>query len=456
MHPLRVALLASLVIALVVSVAFGYALHRLHVPDGEVIILSAAVFLAFLAPWTAVAIWAVRRASDLEELGDRTRAVAHGDYARVIADRPFHGELDEIARTTEEMRSIVLRQKASYEQQSTALQKIVAAIGEGLMALNREGRVVFTNERVGQMFGFDDTMAGRPYLEIVRKQPLVEAFQLAMRGEESTRRVSAQTDRGERQIEIRVFPVASNDIAAVALFIDITEIERLLQMKKDFLDDFSHEVRTPLAGLQSAAESFDGHLTADQEKQLRAIMFRQLDRIRRLVSDLAELNHIESGFLVLEKRDVDLFNLASEVSEEFRRRANPQLTFTVRGTPASGLVDPSRVQQILTNLLDNATKHARGDVLVEVGAENGDAVLRVSDQGEGIPPEDVERIFNRFYRVDRSRSVPGAGLGLAIAKHLVALHGGTIRAFNRRGGGAVFEVRLPLAVEVDRRPTNLL
>ncbi|HEX7419497.1 MAG TPA: ATP-binding protein [Thermoanaerobaculia bacterium] len=433
----------SLVIALVVSVAFGYALHGLHVSDGEVFILSAAVFLAFLVPWTAVAIWALRRASDLEELGDRTRAVAHGDYTRVIADRPFHGELDELARTADELRAIVLRQKGSYEQQSVALQKIVGAIGEGLMALNREGRVVFTNERISEMFGFDDTMAGRPYLEIVRKQPLVEAFQLAMRGEESTRRISVQSDRGERQIEIRVFPVSSSDIAAVALFIDITEIERLQQMKKDFLDDFSHEVRTPLAGLQSAAESFDGHLTAEQEKQLRAIMFRQLDRIRRLVGDLAELNHIESGGLVLEKRDVDMLTLANDACEEFRRRTNQQLTFTVRGTPTSVHADPSRVQQILTNLLDNATKHARGEVLVEVASENGDAVLRVSDHGEGIPPEDVQRIFNRFYRVDRSRSVPGAGLGLAIAKHLVALHDGTIRAFNRQGGGATFEVRLP-------------
>jgi len=443
MHPLRVTLLVSLVVALSVSFGFGYALHALHVPDGEVIIISVAVFLAFLVPWAAVTIWALRRASDLDELGERTRAVASGDYTRTIADRPFHGELDELARTTEELRAIVLRQKGSYEEQSAALQKIVGAIGEGLMALNRAGRVVFTNERVGEMFGFDDTMAGRPYLEIVRKQPLVEAFQLAMRGEESTRRVSIQTDRGERQIELRVFPVSASDIAAVALFIDITEIERLQQMKKDFLDDFSHEVRTPLAGLQSAAESFDGHLTEEQEKQLRAIMFRQLDRIRRLISDLAELNHIESGGLVLDKSDVDLYNLANEVCEEFRRRANQQLTFTVRGSRTSALVDASRVQQILTNLLDNATKHAKGDVLVEVGADNGYAVLRVSDQGQGIPPEDVERIFNRFYRVDRSRSVPGAGLGLAIAKHLVALHEGTIRAFNRRGGGATFEVRLP-------------
>jgi len=253
-------------------------------------------------------------------------------------------------------------------ERSAALLKIVAAIGEGLMALNREGRVVFTNERVGQMFGFDDTMAGRPYLEIVRKQPLVEAFQLAMRGEESTRRVSAQTDRGERQIEIRVFPVPSNDIAAVALFIDITEIERLQQMKKDFLDDFSHEVRTPLAGLQSAAESFDGHLTADQEKQLRAIMFRQLDRIRRLVSDLAELNHIESGGLVLEKRDVDLLALREWVATF--------LVFVRLFDRAVGLVPRLEPREL-----------ERG--LRLLGEVPDDAILRLVKLLDGLPDDDV-------------------------------------------------------------------
>ncbi|MGZ8829881.1 MAG: sensor histidine kinase, partial [Thermoanaerobaculia bacterium] len=358
------------------------------------------------------------------------------------------------ARTAEELRSIVLRQKALYEEQGTAMQKIVGAIGEGLMALDREGRVVFTNARVGQMFGFDETMRGRSYLEIVRKHPLFEAFQRALNGEESVARVSVSSERGQRQIEIRVFPVASSDIAAVALFIDITDIERLQQMKKDFLDDFSHEVRTPLAGLQTAAESFDGHLTSEQEKQLRAIMLRQLDRIRRLVSDLSELNHIESGSLVLERRDVDLLGLACEVCEEFSRRAPAQeVTFTVRGERTLAHADSSRVQQILTNLLDNAAKHGRanGEILVDVNAENGEAVLRVSDHGEGIPPEDIERIFNRFYRVVRSHSVPGVGLGLAIAKHLVALHGGSIRAFNQRGGGATFEVRLPLPASAEQR-----
>lgn len=363
--------------------------------------------------------------------------------ARNASDR------EDLSDTIDDLRADMARQKASYEQQSAALEKIVGAIGEGLMALNRAGRVVFTNAKVGEMFGFDDTMAGRPYLEIVRKHPLVEAFQRALRGEESSSRVTVTSTNGPRQIEIRVVPVAATDIAAVALFIDITSIERLQQMKKDFLDDFSHEVRTPLAGLQSAAESFDGHLTEDQESQLRAIMLRQLERIRRLVSDLSELNQIESGGLVLERHDVDLFSLSSDVCDEFRRRMTTHsLNFNLRGNPTFAFADSSRVQQVLTNLLDNATKHgaSKGEVLIEVSAERSEAVLRVSDEGDGIPAEDIERIFNRFYRVDRSRSVPGAGLGLAIAKHLVALHGGTIRAFNRQSGGATFEVRLPLSI----------
>ncbi len=449
MHPLRITLLISLAIALAISVAFGHLLHRLAIPETEVLVIAAAVFAAFLVPWGAVFFWAVRRAGDLEELSARTRAVVHGNYDRVIADRTFHGELDDLARTAEELRAIVLRQKASYEEQSEALQKIVGALGEGLMALDSEGRVVFANARVGEMFGFDDTMTGRSYLEIVRKQPLVDAFEAALRGEEFTADVSAGSPRGQRHVEMRVFPVSSADIAAVALFIDMTEIVRAQQMKKEFLDDFSHEVRTPLAGLQSAAESFDGHLAPAQEQQLRAIMLRQLNRIERLVNDLAELNRIESGTLVLDRREADLLALATDVMEDFRRRiAGQQVTLRLRGEPTFANVDATRLQQILINLLDNATKHggAKGEVSVEVAAEGNDAVIRVSDRGEGIPPADLERIFERFYRVARSGSVPGAGLGLAIARHLAVLHGGSVRAFNRPGGGATFEVRMPLSV----------
>jgi signal transduction histidine kinase len=119
----------------------------------------------------------------------------------------------------------------------------------------------------------------------------------------------------------------------------------------------------------------------------------------------------------------------------------------VRGQSTLARVDPSRAQQIFANLVDNALKHggARGEIAIDLTTEEGEAVVTVADEGEGIPPAEIDRIFHRFYRVDKSRSSEGTGLGLAIVKHLVLLHGGSIRAYNREGGGAAFEVRLPAA-----------
>ncbi len=449
MHPLRVLLLISLTMAIAIAAAFGYLLHRVvpAVVPLEVVLVSVGVFVAFLIPWAAVFAWAVRRASDLDVLTDRTRRVAEGHYDEVIHNRPFHGELDELARGVEELRAILVRQKESFESHRAAMDQIVASLGEGLLAVDRRGRVVFANRTVGEMFGTEHEVFGRSFLEVVRNQSLVECFDLALRGESSVERLTV----AERQIEMRVFPVAgASEIAAVALFIDVTEIERLQRVRKKFLDDFSHEVRTPLAGLRSAAETMEqGGITDQQEEQLRHVMLRQLSRIERLVKDLSELHRIESGELVLDRRNVGLRLLLDDLCEEYRDRlAGNPVRFTVRGDEIMALVDPTRAQQIFSNLLDNAWKHGgtRGEILVELRAQNGEAIVKVSDEGEGIPPAEMERIFNRFYRVDRSRSqeTPGAGLGLAIAKHLVLLHGGSIRAYNRPSGGATFEVRFPL------------
>ena len=449
MHPLRVLLIVSLAIAGAVGAAFGFAVGRLGVGRVEAIIIGVAVFGAFMIPWLGVSLWAVRRASDLDRLIDRTRAVAASDEAAPITDREYHGELDDLARAVDELRVGMMREKAWSAERLATMLKIAAGLGEGLLALNARRRIVMANDSVARMFGMSGQLVGRPLLEVVRNTSLIAAFDKAMNGAASADRITTSGDRGERQIEIRVFPVAASEVAAVALFIDITETERLQRIRKDFLDDFSHEVRTPLAGLRSAAETIDtGGLTAEQEEQLRQIVLRQLGRIERLVRDLSELNRIESGELVLERHDVDIADLLREVCEEFRERlADKPVRFTVVGEPTPANVDPARAQQIFVNLLDNAWKHggAQGEILVEVSRDDGAAVVRVSDRGEGIPPAEVERIFHRFYRVDRSRSqaVPGVGLGLAITKHLVLLHGGSIRAYNRAGGGATFEVRLP-------------
>jgi two-component system phosphate regulon sensor histidine kinase PhoR len=297
------------------------------------------------------------------------------------------------------------------------------------------------------MFGGVGTLVGRSVIEVVRKQPVVAALDRALHGEASRERLTVGAGEDERQIEVRVFPVAASpEIAAVALFIDVTTLERLQRIRRHFLEDFSHEIRTPLAGLRSAAETLEqGGLDPGAEEQLRQVMQRQIARIERLINELSELNQIETGQIVLQRQPINLHTLLAEVCEEFRGRTDA-LRFTLRGEDTVALIDGPRAQQIFSNLLDNAWKHGgeQGEVSVEVTRDSGEAVVRVSDEGPGIPPAELDRIFHRFYRVDRSRSQPGTGLGLAIAKHLVAAHGGSIRARNRPGGGAEFEVRFPL------------
>jgi two-component system phosphate regulon sensor histidine kinase PhoR len=423
MHPLRLLLYASVVLAIGFAWAFGAALLQGGTPPSGALVLGIAAFVVFMLPWSAVYVWAIRRASDLDELTERARKV-------LPVERTYHGELDDLARAIEELRLTQVRLRRAFETHRAAMDEIVASLGEGLLALTPEGRVAFANRTVGEMFGTAEVLIGKSVLEVVRSQSVAAALDKALHGEASTDRV----EYGERQIEIRAFPaVASPDIAAVALFIDVTRIERLQRIRKEFLDDFSHEVRTPLAGLKSAAETLEhGGLTRENEQQLQHVMQRQIVRIERLVSDLSELNQIESGELVLQPHDVHLRDLLAELDFE-----------THIDGDATAHIDPDRAQQIFVNLLDNARKHGGSRITIELASEGGEAVVRVSDEGPGIPPQELERIFHRFYRVDRSRSQPGTGLGLAIAKHLVVAHGGSIRAYNRSSGGATFEVRLP-------------
>ena len=451
MHPLRIWLYTSLAIAIVVAVAFVEILVGQGVRARDASIIGVLVGIAFLIPWTGVYVWALRRAGDMDRLLDRTREIVERTDAGPITDREYHGEVDELARAIEQVHALLANERAWSAEHRLTMEHIAASLGEGLLAVDAEGRVVMANDRLKEMFATSGAVSGRPFLEVIRMRSLAAAFDKALAGEASRERIVFDPDGVERQIEIRAFPVMKPaSVAAVALFIDVTQIERLQRIRQDFLEDFSHEVRTPLAGLRSAVETFEtGGLTDSQEQQLREVMLRQLGRIERLVKELSELNRIESGELVLDRCPVRLDEILRELCTEFQDRIGPKPPITLRAEPVAAFADPSRVQQIFANLIDNAIKHGggRGEILVEAERAGNDAVVRISDEGEGIPPGEITRIFHRFYRVDKSRSqnVPGVGLGLAITKHLVLLHGGSVRAYNRQRRGATFEVRLPAA-----------
>lgn len=451
MNRFRAVLLLSIAAAFAVAFGIGAALGRAGVAALHATGFAVAALVVLLIPLFAAEWWTKRQRVRLRELTRQARRIADGEVGAPITVGDDDYVVNDLARAIEQIRLLLVRHRGAAQEHRATIEQIVDSIGEGFIAVSRDRRVVLANRRVAEMFSSSGELAGRSILEAVRKQSVLAALESALRGEAATERLAYGRADGDRQIEMRAVPVAASpDIAAVALFIDVTEIERLQRVRKDFLDDFSHEVRTPLAGLRSAAESLDHPgLTGEDEQQLRSVMQRQIARIERLVRDVAELNQIESGKLVLERTSASLLDLLDDVQDEFRRRTNNR--FTIHGEDVVAVIDPPRAQQIFANLLDNAARHSPpgGEVSIELRREGDEAVVRVSDRGPGIPPHELDRIFHRFYRVDRSRSQPGTGLGLAIARHLAALHGGTIRAFNRAEGGAVFEVRLPVGREKD-------
>jgi len=397
--------------------------------------LVLVITLAVLATLAFAQLLRERR--DLRRL-DARLGRADAEAAASIGVDSF-GAADSIAARFYRMRTESNRRLAAAEWQNTLLQRIINGVGEGVVAIDRQRHIVLANRRFADMFNLGAGIVGQPLGDIVRIAAVFAGFDRALGHAEGAERFRV----GERTFEMRAFPLPSDEIAAVALFIDVTRIERLEQVRREFLSDFSHEARTPLAGLRSAVETYDaGHVTEEEDQQLRRIMARQLARLERLVDDLSELTRIESGDLRLEIADVDLRALIDDLCEDFAERAaQKQLAFVVRGGENVRVRgDAVRLQQAFANLIDNAIKYGGSRSTIDITID--ETSVAITDHGEGIPSEDRERIFNRLYRVDKSRTAVGSGLGLAIARHLILLHGGSIEVASELGRGATFRVRL--------------
>lgn len=446
MHPLRLIVVFAFVVCLAVAVILVVLVgHRAgHPPEEESTLASLGLamltFFALFSPPLSIYLWAVHRARETDEVTQRAMRVAEGRYEELVTREALTGETGDIARAVDGLRSLILRQLASFEEQKALNRKVLDSLVEGVIAINSSRRVVFINPRAREMFGVEGPVTGEPLTRVLRHQGLLSAFDRALAGEPAAERI----ELGERQIDIWTAPVGAEQIAAIASIVDVTRVAKLERIRSDFLADFSHEVRTPLAALRAAAESFGGGgLDPAQEERLRAIITRQVGRLERLVQDLSELSRIESGQLVLNREEIDLRALLFELRDELP----PTRRMAVAGPPVRAVLDPIRTEQIFSNLLDNAFKYGEPDseVSIELFDEPGHVTVRVSDHGPGIAREDLERVFHRFYRADRSRSqvTPGVGLGLSITRHLVLLQGGTIRAESIPSKGTTFEVRLP-------------
>jgi two-component system phosphate regulon sensor histidine kinase PhoR len=285
-------------------------------------------------------------------------------------------------------RDALALETATISTHRSLLVQILNGLGEGLLAVDRERHVVLANPRFAEMFSAPGDLFGRPLSDVARSVAVFNGFDDVLEGREASARFPLRNGVAERKIEIRAFPLHADDISAVALFLDVTQVERLEQIRRDFISDFSHEVRTPLTGLRSAVESFEiggEFMTAEEDQQLRRIMSRQLARLEGLVNDLSELSRIESGDIPLELREVELSPLVRDLCEDFSERAAQKaLRFVVGGCPAPVYADPMRVQQAVSNMIDNAIKYGgvNDTIEIETGMDGESAFVAITDHGE--------------------------------------------------------------------------
>ena len=242
---------------------------------------------------------------------------------------------------------------------------------------------------------------------------------------------------------------------AVGVFFDITRLERLERVRQEFLSNVSHELRTPLTAIITFVETLEDGASEDPANSRRflSVIRRNAERMRDLINDILELSAIEAGTVSVEPRDVRLASLVGECFTALASRAEERRVSLRSEVAAEVLVraDARRLEQMLTNLVDNAIKFNRegGEVVVTHERVAGRDRVTVRDTGEGIAPEHLPRIFERFYRVDRARSreMGGTGLGLAIVKHLARAHGGEATVSSAPGEGSAFTIELPAGQE---------
>ncbi|MBI4341226.1 MAG: PAS domain-containing protein [Candidatus Omnitrophica bacterium] len=361
----------------------------------------------------------------------------------------------QLARAANEWFAEVEQGMAELKSQHSQAQAILDSMVEGVCALDREGRVLWINRSAERLFSLQPQDAtGKRLAELIR-QPQVETLvaDVLAKQQPETREVQV-LGPAEQTIRFQATPCEGAEAAAALVVVaqEVTEVRRLERMRRDFVANVSHELKTPVTSIKGLTETLLGGALEDAANNRRFVTLIDDDatRLTRLIDDLLELSQIESKVAPLNVQPVELRKLFEELEVRFRNQlAAKQVTFELKIPtglpPVKG--DPDKLRQIFVNLLDNAIKfnRASGRVTVTAQPDQGWMHVTVADTGTGIPDADLPRIFERFYRVDkaRSRELGGTGLGLAIVKHLAELHQGRVTVASRLGEGSAFTVTLP-------------
>ena len=334
------------------------------------------------------------------------------------------------------------------------LEAVLSSMVEGVIVIDRDGKVLLANPRARELLSAWGELVGRPVPEVIRSPEVDQALRDAASSEGIVvREMEVQTEK-KRVLLMHAsgFPQQDPRAGTVAVFHDVSELRRVDEVRRDFIANASHELRTPLTSIQGFATAL-GSSELDREEVSRYldVIVRNAQRMSNLIDDLLTLSRIESGKSSLDLVEVDVLRVIETVVADFAPRfAEASIEAKVHaGVVPACLADRGALEQILSNLLSNAARYSNLGARVDIDLEqrDGEVEIGVADTGIGIPPEDLERIFERFYRVDaaRSRALGSTGLGLSIVKHLTRAMGGEIHVESQAGKGSRFSFSLRVA-----------
>lgn len=402
----------------------------------------AALVVAMLLAW----FFAQAVSGPVVELSEVTRALAAGDFSRRPA-RAAPGEVGDLAIAVSQLAEQLSGRLEALRAEETLLRELAESLNEGILAVDAKQQVLRINETARTLLGL---RAALPFGadQLPRDRAFRDALTAALGGETV------------RDIEVtlagRIFNLTARPLdagGAVIALLDLTRLRRLETVRRDFVANVSHELKTPLTVVRGFAETLaDDDPPAEMRRQFAESIVAHTRRMQRLVDDLLDLSRIESGGWVPDPETVDFATAVADVVSTARATADRkrvELLVDVSAEAQSLCADPTALRQIVGNLVENAVRHtSSGSVTLFARRENGGVTFGVRDTGVGITAEHLPRIFERFYRVDpaRSREQGGTGLGLSIVKHLVDAHGGRVRAESKPEAGTTITVWLPDAM----------
>jgi len=397
-----------------------------------------------------------------------TKSLAHPINRIIYASRKFSkgdfhhrifvnsgDELGELAETLNGMAQDIEEKIGLVEIKNQQLQAIFRSMVEGIMVFDKQSAFVTMNPSIERMFGIDQSrVEGKTFLEVIPNNDIADVISHVLTTGSVVSRELALVWPIHIILQLNAAPIKKGSAVTGCLIVahDMTEIRKLETMRTDFVANVSHELKTPLTSIKGFVETLLEGALDDKENAAHflQIIREHTDRLNNLINDLLDLSYLESKGLAIQTAPVELKTLVDNVISGFTVSLNKKSVEARNEIPGDvvAAIDKAKIEQVFTNLIDNAIKFnkEKGSLVVSARKSEGKLIVSVKDSGLGIPGKDIPRIFERFYRVDkaRSRELGGTGLGLAIVKHIVELHGGAVGVKSTEGLGSEFSFTLPL------------